>query len=255
MTIAGGRRRIRAVWLGRRKYQPVHALQTTLMEARQQGTIGDTVLLLEHDPVITLGRGARREHLLVDEAHLCARGVDLCQTARGGDVTYHGPGQLVGYPILDLAPDRCDVRRYVQDLIDTMASVAATVGVDGGVMAEYPGIWVDLDSPGRWPGEPLASRPAKLGAVGVRISRWVTMHGFALNATTSMDAFSLIVPCGIREHGVTSLQELKGNAPGPADLAPVAAQALCDALDADLASYEVMDSGEPDLCRALLGRG
>lgn len=240
------------MWLGRRRYEPVHRLQQNLFEARQQRAVGDTLLLLEHEPVITLGRGAKREHLLIGEDALRARGIDLCETARGGDVTYHGPGQLVGYPIVDLAPDRCDVRRYVGDLLRSMTAVAASLGIGAGTIAEYPGIWVDLASPGAWPGQTGAARPAKLGAVGVRISRWVTMHGFALNATTAMDAFSLIVPCGIREHGVTSIAQLRGASPAPAELAREAALALCKSLDAEMPELEMWDDRQDDALDALV---
>jgi len=239
-------RKIRAWWLGRRKYEAVHELQTRLMEARQQGRVGDTLLLLEHEPVITLGRGAKREHLLLAEEQLRARGIDVCETARGGDVTYHGPGQLVGYPIVDLSPDRCDVRRYVGDLLRTMTAVAASQGIGCGTIAQHPGVWVDLQSPTEWPGEDKAGNPAKLGAVGVRISRWVTMHGFALNATTAMDAFCLIVPCGIREHGVTSLAQLRGSALSPRQLAPIAAEHLCGIMDAELVGFELVDQMQDD---------
>jgi lipoyl(octanoyl) transferase len=216
------------------------------MQARQQGRVGDVLLLLEHQPVVTLGRGAKREHLLVAPEQLRARGIDVCDTARGGDVTYHGPGQLVAYPIVDLSPDRCDVRRYVADLLDTMRALAAEQGIDAGTLAAYPGVWVDLQSPKRWPGEANAAQPAKLGAVGVRISRWVTMHGFAFNATTALDAFSLIVPCGIRAYGVTSLAQLCPAPPTPRQLAPAAAQHLCRRLGAQLAGFEDWERTDDD---------
>ncbi len=216
----------------------MHRLQQALHEARQQGRVGDTLLLLEHEPVITLGRGAKREHLLVSEDQLRERGIDVCETARGGDVTYHGPGQLVAYPIVDLSPDRCDVRRYVGDLIETMVTLAAGFGLAAGRIAEFPGVWVDVASPSVWPGEAGARTPAKLGAVGVRLSRWVTMHGFAFNAAMAMDAYALIVPCGIREHGVTSIAQLTGQKPALRELGIKAAESLCARFGAELGGFE-----------------
>lgn len=244
-------RSIRAVWLGRRHYQPVHVLQAALLEGRKQGVVGDTVLLLEHEPVITLGRGAHPENILLTTEALGARGIDLCRTGRGGDVTYHGPGQLVGYPIIDLSPDRCDVRRFVGDLMQLMISLAAESGVAAGHVQRHVGVWVDRRSVQQWPGEDSASEPAKIGAVGVRISRWITMHGFAFNALTDLDAFGVIVPCGIREYGVTSLRALRGDAPSPEQLAPRAAAILCELLGATLGSFESVDGSEDSLCSAL----
>jgi lipoyl(octanoyl) transferase len=176
--------------LGRRDYASVLALQEQLHEQRRAGAIPDTLLLLEHTPVITLGRGAKPEHVLLSAEALRARGIELHEIGRGGDVTYHGPGQLVGYPILDLAPDRADVRRYVANLEEVMIRVAAAHGLAAQRIAGLNGTWIEN---------------RKLGAVGVRISHWVTMHGFALNVTTALDAFELIVPCGIRDKQVTSL--------------------------------------------------
>jgi len=203
-------RKISGFWLGRRDYRSVHALQESLFERRQQGGIGDTVLFVEHEPVITLGRGAKAEHVLLDEEHLASLGVDCVKTGRGGDVTLHAPGQLVCYPILDLSPDRRDVRKYVAALNEIMRRIVAEHGVSAGILAEHIGLWADRASPSSWPGEEAARDPAKLGAIGVRISRWVTMHGFALNLATDLALFGLIVPCGIRAHGVTSLLELTG---------------------------------------------
>lgn len=232
------KRHVRAIWLGTRPYEPVHELQQTLSQARRNGTIGDTIVLLEHTPVITLGRGAKDEHVLFPPALLEARGVQLCRTGRGGDVTYHGPGQLVAYPIVDLAPDRCDVRRYVRDLIETMVDLCADLSVGAGSVQEHVGAWVDRASIHHWPGEQAASDPAKIGAIGVRITRWVTMHGFAFNLRTDLESFSLIVPCGIRDHGVTSVLQLLGHAPTPAEIAPRAAQLLCNRLEAELTSFD-----------------
>jgi lipoyl(octanoyl) transferase len=181
--------------LGRVAYAAGLDLQQGLVSERQQGRIPDQLLLLEHDPVFTLGRNAQREHVLFPAELLRQRGYEVFETGRGGDVTYHGPGQIVGYPILDLAPDRRDVHRYVRDLEEVMIRTCADYGVAAGRVAGLTGTWVGQD---------------KIGAIGVRISRWVTSHGFAFNVTTDLSAFDLIVPCGIRGRGVTSLERLLG---------------------------------------------
>ena len=181
--------------LGRVPYADGLALQERLVAERQAGRIPDTLLLLEHDPVFTLGRNARPENVLFPEAELRARGYAVFETGRGGDVTYHGPGQIVGYPILSLAPDRCDVHRYVRDLEEVMIRTCADYGVTA---RRVPGMT------GAWVGE------AKIGAIGVRIARWVTSHGFAFNVSADLAPFGLIVPCGLRGCGVTSLERLLG---------------------------------------------
>ncbi|MBO6937392.1 MAG: lipoyl(octanoyl) transferase LipB [Deltaproteobacteria bacterium] len=188
--------RVLDVWrIGRIDYDDALELQRALVAARTAGAIEDTLLLLEHPPTITLGRGAKEEHLLLDRDALEAQGVHVRDIGRGGDVTYHGPGQLVGYPIIDLKPDRRDVRKYVASLEETMIRVAADHGVVAERLEGFNGTWI----------EPHGFRPRKIGAVGVRISRWVTMHGFAFNIDPNMGHFGLIVPCGIQGKGVASL--------------------------------------------------
>jgi lipoyl(octanoyl) transferase len=204
-----------AHWLGRVSYEPTCALQEKLLAARLSGSIGNTLLLLEHHPVVTLGRRAHAENVLASREALAERGIALSETTRGGDVTYHGPGQLVAYPIFDLRPDRCDVRKYVRNLAAVMVKLAKSCGIDASFIEGAPnlvGVWVDRESPRAWRGDPRtpegARRPEKIGAIGVRISRWVTMHGFAFNVSTKLSDFAHIVPCGIRGYGVTSLASL-----------------------------------------------
>jgi lipoyl(octanoyl) transferase len=181
--------------LGVTPYAEALALQRQLVEDRRNGEVGDVLLLVEHPHVLTLGvRGdGGRSHILASDETLASRGVEVYETGRGGDITYHGPGQLVGYPIIDLKPDRCDVHRYVRDLEEVLIRVAADYGLTGERVKGLTGVWVG--------GE-------KVAAIGVRIARWITSHGFALNVTTDLDYFSLIVPCGIADRGVTSLSRL-----------------------------------------------
>jgi lipoyl(octanoyl) transferase len=232
-------RQVDAHFLGRMRYAEAHALQERLVEARARGEIGDTLLLLEHDPVITLGRGAALANVLADERARATLGVDFHETGRGGDVTYHAPGQLVAYPILDLKPDRCDVRRYVKDLAEVMIRIASDHAVGAGTIDGDPkkiGVWVDLDSTHAWPSDPKdrGGKLAKIGAIGVRLSRWVTMHGFALNVSTDLAGFRLIVPCGIAEHGVTSLEALGVRAGSVEDVARASLVHFATVFDAEI---------------------
>ena len=182
--------------LGVVSYGEALEMQKALVEERRAGRVPNLLLLLQHPPVITLGvRGSSRAHITATDALLASRGVDVHDTGRGGDVTYHGPGQIVGYPILDLRPDRCDVHRYVRDLEEVMIRVCADYGIQAGRVNSMSGAWVGAD---------------KIGAIGVRISRWITSHGFAFNVNTNLDDFQLIIPCGIADRGVTSLQRLLG---------------------------------------------
>jgi lipoyl(octanoyl) transferase len=181
--------------LGRVAYERGLELQADLVARRQRGEVPDTLLLLEHDPVFTLGRNARAEHVLLPADALRARGFGVHETGRGGDVTYHGPGQAVGYPVLWLEPGRQDVHRYVRDLEEVMIRACADAGVAAARIAGKTGVWAGRE---------------KVGAIGVRIARWVTSHGLALNVGNDLAPFDLIVPCGIRDHGVTSLERLLG---------------------------------------------
>lgn len=232
-------------WLGRAPYDEVHALQNDLLKKRIAGEVDDTLLLVEHEPVVTIGKGGHIENVPGGAEALRARGISFSETGRGGDVTYHGPGQLVAYPIFHLRPDRCDVRRYVGDLANVMIAVCKDYGVDAGTIpgdSRYVGVWVDRDSPHAW--TPLDStdarfpqrRLAKIGAIGVRLSRWVTMHGFALNVRPDLSHFSLIVPCGIREYGVTSLAELGVDAPSVERVGERAAEHFREVFRASLIS-------------------
>lgn len=193
-------RRLEVHRLGSVPYEEALVLQQRLVEARKAGQIPDQLLLLQHPPVITLGAKVRndRTHVLASDEALEEAGVSLFEAGRGGDVTYHGPGQLVGYPILDLRPDRCDVHRYVRDLEAVMIAMADGFGIRADRVAGLTGAWVGRN---------------KLAAIGVRISRWITSHGFAFNVSTDLAHFGLIVPCGIADRGVTSLGELLGAAP------------------------------------------
>jgi lipoyl(octanoyl) transferase len=194
-------RSLRVERLGTISYEDGLALQARLVEERRSGAIPDTLLLLEHPPIITLGVKTRRgpNHIVASEQKLADQGVKVHETGRGGDVTYHGPGQLVGYPILDLAPDRKDVHVYVRDIEEVLIRTAAAFGIEAKRVPGLTGVWVGP-----------VGHEEKLAAIGIRISRWITSHGFALNVSTNLDHFDLIVPCGIAGRRVTSLEKLLG---------------------------------------------
>jgi lipoyl(octanoyl) transferase len=201
--------------LGLVPYADALDLQNKLVEQRKADEIPDQLLFLEHPPVITVGVKSRsgRSHILDTPAGLAAQGIELFETGRGGDVTYHGPGQLIGYPILDLRPDRCDVHRYVRDLEEALIRAVAAFGITAERVTGLTGVWAGQD---------------KLAAIGVRIARWVTSHGFALNVGVDLAHFRLIVPCGITGRGVTSLETLTGRAVAIPDVQAAVSQAFAD---------------------------
>jgi lipoyl(octanoyl) transferase len=189
------------VALGLIGYAEAYGLQKRLVAARKADAIEDVLLLCEHPHVITQGRNGKREHLLVGEHVLRQKGVEFYETSRGGDITYHGPGQIVGYPILNLGEIRRDVVWYVRILEEAMIRATAEYGITAKREPGKTGIWVDSDK-----------TEEKLGAIGVHISRWVTSHGFAYNVSTDLRFFDLIVPCGIADRKATSLEKLLGRA-------------------------------------------
>lgn len=210
-------RALRVQRLGLVPYAAALELQQQLVARRRNREIDDQLLLLQHPHVITMGTSAHPEHVLVDEGRRRALGVELFEAGRGGDVTYHGPGQLVGYPILDLKPDRCDLHRYVRDLEELLMRALARFGI---VAARKPGLT------GVWVGE------EKIAAIGVRVSSsWISSHGFALNVDPDLDYFRTIVPCGIRDHGVTSMARVLGIAPPLAAVAEQVAHCLAAVFD------------------------
>ena len=211
---ASGARTLEVRRLGRVPYADGLALQEELVAARRAGEIPDTLLLLEHPHVITLGSSSDASHVLLDEGERRLMGIELFETGRGGDVTYHGPGQLIGYPILDLKPDRKDLHRYVRDLESSLIRLLEGYGLEAGRKAGLTGVWVGDE---------------KVAAIGVRVSSgWITSHGFALNVGTDLSFFGSIVPCGIREHGVTSMERLLGRAVALEEVGDRAAEAVAD---------------------------
>ncbi len=193
--------------LGRIAYADGLSLQDDLVRSRRAGDVPDTLLLLEHPHVLTLGSGATLDNVLVSESERDTLGLDLFHTGRGGDVTYHGPGQLVGYPILDLNPDRRDLHRYLRDLEQVLIDTLGDFGLTGGRIEGLTGVWVE----GR-----------KLAAIGVRVSSgWITSHGFALNVNPDLTFFDAIVPCGISDRAVGSISGEIGRAVEMADVEDV----------------------------------
>ena len=188
--------------LGRIPYQEAWSLQNRLAEARRADLAPDTLILLEHPHTYTIGRSGTREHVYLTELELTARGITCLEVDRGGDVTYHGPGQLVGYPILGLGP-RPDVGWYLRSLEACLIDVLSDFGINAGRLAGYTGVWID---------------DRKIVAIGVKVSQGVTTHGFALNVSTDLSLFTHILACGIPDKGVTSMALELGAAPPMAEV-------------------------------------
>jgi lipoate-protein ligase B len=214
-------------------YGAAWALQRELVAARQAGRIRDVVLLVEHPPVITIGRAGRSANILVPRALLAAQGIEVFEVERGGDVTYHGPGQLVGYPIVDLRALDEDVVRYVRLLEGALIGTLGRFGISAGRVRGYPGVWAG---------------DAKIAAIGVAVKRKVTMHGFALNVAPHLDHFALINPCGLAKP-ITSIARVLGRAVSLTEVQPVVAERLGEALELRLepVTLDVLraQAGEP----------
>jgi lipoyl(octanoyl) transferase len=208
-----------ASWLGRVDYPAAWSWQRELFLARLEGDIEDTVMLLEHPPTYTLGRRASEEDLVYDAPQRIARGISLFNVDRGGRATYHGPGQLVGYPILALG-DRYDVVAYLRQLEEALIRTAADLGVQAHRDPEHTGVWVGTN---------------KIGAIGVKITRGITMHGFAFNVTTDLDMFRGIVPCGLQDRWVTSIAAESGSAHSVKEVGALAANHVADVFSRGLA--------------------
>lgn len=181
--------------LGRTRYADTWELQKRIFAARVERRISDVLLLTEHEPVFTLGKGADENHLLATETELSEKKIDMFWIDRGGDVTFHGPGQIVGYPIIDLNQQYNDIHRYLRDIEEMIIRTLKEYGIEGGREKEFTGVWVKND---------------KIAALGVKVSKWITMHGFALNVHTDLSFFDRIIPCGIFHKGVTSLHNVLG---------------------------------------------
>jgi len=212
-------RGLETTFLGRVGYEEGLRLQEARVSAVQAGSAPDALYLLEHDPVLTLGRSAHRENIVASSSDLSRLGIQVFECGRGGDVTYHGPGQLVGYPILNLSPDRKDVWKYVRGLEEALILSLADYGIHAGRFERLTGVWVGQE---------------KIAAIGVRVSRWVTSHGFALNVTTNLDHFRTIVPCGIRSYGVTNMARSLNAPPTLEEMGSTVARHLGDVFEREL---------------------
>jgi lipoyl(octanoyl) transferase len=221
--------------LGLIAYAEAWELQERVVAARKAGAIEDVLLLCEHPHVITLGRSGNRANLLASESVLRQKGVEFFETSRGGDITYHGPGQIVGYPILNLGAIRRDVVWYVRTLEEAMIRATADLGIAARREPGKTGLWVDAggvaEESKRDSSRALGmtdQQAEKLAAIGVHISRWVTSHGFAYNVATDLRYFELIVPCGIADRKATSLEKLLGRRVSLEEIRPLLVKQVCE---------------------------
>jgi lipoyl(octanoyl) transferase len=208
-----------ARWPGLVTYSDGLRMQEQAVERLRAGDGPEQLFLIEHPHVFTLGRGANSGNILASREQLLSHSIEVHETGRGGDVTYHGPGQLVGYPIINLKPDRCDVHRYVRDIEEVLIRTVADFGVTGGRVKGLTGVWVGNE---------------KIAAIGVRIARWITSHGFALNVNTDLSYFQMIVPCGITDKGVTSLSRLLGRTVEMQEVSRAAARHFGEVFERDV---------------------
>lgn len=222
-------------------YENGLALQEALVSMRQRDAVPDQLLLLEHPPVITIGRGGDVRNLLASPEELRERGIRFFETGRGGDITWHGPGQLVGYPIMHLGEGKRDVRKYVTRLEEMLIRTVAELGIDAVRIEGKHGIWVGND---------------KLAAIGVRIARWVTSHGFALNVDPDLEGFRLITPCGLNDSGVTSIARLTGASPSSAEMRTLLTRHFAELFERELEmkmeSFRLVKGIVHDIDRVLL---
>ena len=217
--------------LGRIGYREAYYLQRQLQQQRVNGCIGDTLLILEHPPTITIGKSGKLLNILVSQGRLLSDGVHIFWTDRGGDVTYHGPGQLVGYPIIDLKDRGKDIRRYVHDIEEVIIRTLSDFGIRGCRNRSHPGVWV---------------RNKQIAAIGLKIKTWVSMHGFALNVNTDLEKFSLINPCGLSEIKVTSCSRLLSHEVSMEEVATVLLAHFSEVFNVQI------EIGSSDLMRSLL---
>lgn len=227
--MVAGRAILRTSWLGRVQYRPTYDLQRSLLDRRKSGEITDTLLLLEHEPVITLGRRADESHVLSDGLSITARGVEVVETDRGGEATYHGPGQFVAYPIVSVRELKLGPVAYVRILEETTIQLLRDYGISGHRVVGKSGVWVGGE-PGNKP--PKGENPTgrKIAAIGVRISGGIAMHGIALNVSTDLDYYAQIVPCGMPNLDVTSMSLETGESLEPQLIAEKWAGIFADVL-------------------------
>lgn len=221
------------VWLDRLEYRRAWDLQLEVLEGVHAGSLPDTLLICEHEPVFTLGAAFHEENLLLSEAEIRARGVDLVKTDRGGDVTYHGPGQLTIYPIFDLRRQDRDLHRWLRALEETQIHVLGQFGLTGRRFPPHTGAWVD---------------DVKVSAIGVKVRKWVNLHGIALNVSNSLEPYSWIVPCGIREFGVSSLSLLTDREVGMTEARAAVVRAF-----AEVFNQSILEFTPEEIQRALGG--